>query len=49
MAHSYNPIYLGSRGRRISSSRTAWERLASPYLKNKKANKEAGDMAQRLV
>jgi hypothetical protein len=33
--HTYKPSYSGDGGRRIMSLRTAWENLASPYLKNK--------------
>jgi hypothetical protein len=36
VVHIRNPSYLGSRGRRISSLRAAWGKLAWDYLKNKR-------------
>jgi hypothetical protein len=35
VADACNPSYLEGRGRRITSSRPAWAKLARPYLKTK--------------
>jgi hypothetical protein len=46
VVHTYNPSYLGGRGRRILSLRPVWAKLARPHLKNKIKDKRAGDIDQ---
>jgi hypothetical protein len=45
VVHTCNPSYSGGRGKRITSSRTAWAKLVRPYLKKKKKERILG-MAQ---
>jgi hypothetical protein len=43
----YNPSYSGGEGRKITSSRSAQEKLGRPYLRNKIQTKELGAWLKR--
>jgi hypothetical protein len=47
--HGCNPIYLGSRDRRIASRRLIWAKLARPYLDESNENPRLGEVWSSVV
>jgi hypothetical protein len=48
VTHACNPSYSRGGGRRITSLRPAWAKLARPYLKNKVKAKRAEGVIQGM-